>query len=104
MGYEFVVDERLGIPLPVLDREWDEYGEDDRAKILLRWEQIRGAIPDRIRDLERLIVDKQAELNRETDFPACCRLNTDIAELASVITDLHLWYRVHQDWSGKLHG
>ncbi len=104
MGFEFILDERLGIPLPTLDMPWESFEESERAQILLRWEEIRGRIPDRIFELERTIMDKQNRLNQELYFPTCCTLNTEIAELASIITDLHLWYRIHQDFAGKMHG
>ena len=46
MTWTFVIDDRLGIPLPQLELEWDQYSEADRSEILLRWEEIRGTIPD----------------------------------------------------------
>ncbi|PYI56415.1 hypothetical protein [Paenibacillus flagellatus] len=103
MKYEFTYDERLGIELPVLHVEWDALTEAEQSRLLHDWERIRGRIPDRIMQLERSIVDKQNRLNGEDDFPASCRLNTEIAELASCITDLHLWFRADQDVSVKGH-
>lgn len=97
MKFEFVYDERLGIDLPLLHLEWDLLSGAERTALLHDWEKIRGRIPERIRKLERIIVDKQNQLNVEDDFPLSCRLNTEIAELASCITDLHLWFRVDQD-------
>nr|WP_213524989.1 hypothetical protein [Paenibacillus sp. J31TS4] len=97
MRAEFVYDERLGIPVPSLSREWDDYSAAEQASILLEWEAIRGTIPDRIYRLERIIIRKQDQLDREDDFAVSCRLNSEIAELASTITDLHIWYRVQQD-------
>jgi hypothetical protein len=99
----FVYNERLGIELPILDLDWDQYREEERAEILVRWEQIRGNIPDRIQSLERIIIRKQLQLNVEDDFPSSCRLNFEIAELASRITDLHIWYRVNQEFSSRSH-
>lgn len=99
----FVYNERLGIELPVLDRDWDQIREEERAGILVRWEQIRGSIPDRIQSIEQIIIRKQLQLNVEDDFPASCRLNFEIAELASCITDLHIWYRVNQEFSSRSH-
>ncbi len=97
MNYDFVMDERLGIMLPELQLDWEDYSEEDRADILLRWEEIRGTIPDRIKALERIIIVKQEQLNLEDNFAVSCRLNSEIAELASTINDLHLWFRVNQD-------
>jgi hypothetical protein len=99
----FKEDKRLGIPLPAFSTEWDTYSEETQYRILLDWEKIRGSIPDRIADLEDLINRKQAALNDEADFKQSCKLNSDIAELASIINDLWLWYRTHQDVTAKAH-
>jgi dynactin complex subunit len=103
MKYGFVYDERLGIPLPELYQEWEMFSEEERSVILREWEEIRGRIPDRIKALEQSITAKQNRLNEEDNFAVSCRLNTEIAELASRITDLHLWYRIDQDVYGKAH-
>ena len=62
--------------------------EDIQQSILLRWETIRGLIPDRIISLEKIINTKQAQLSNETNFELSCQLNHDIAELASIINEL----------------
>ncbi|GAA3400912.1 hypothetical protein ACFFNY_15315 [Paenibacillus hodogayensis] len=103
MKFEFVYDERLGIELPMLHEEWEALTVAEQAVLLNDWERIRGRIPDRIMQLEREIVDKQNRLNVEDDFPTSCRLNTQIAELASCITDLHLWFRADSRVSDKGH-
>lgn len=103
MRYDFVMDDRLGILLPSLQLEWEEYTDSERADILLRWEEIRGTIPDRVKQLENIIIEKQEQLNVEENFQISCALNSEIAELASVINDLHLWFRVNQDISAKAH-
>lgn len=99
----FSFDERLGIPVPAFKKEWDEYSKDEQQEVLLLWENIRGSIPDRIKELEQLINRKQAQLSHEFDFSISCRLNSEIAELASIINDLWLWYRVNQDIGEKMH-
>jgi hypothetical protein len=99
----FKEDKRLGILLPAFSTEWDTFSEETQYGILLHWEKIRGSIPDRIADLEDLINRKQAALNDEADFKQSCKLNSDIAELASIINDLWLWYRTHQDVTAKAH-
>ncbi len=71
--------------------------------ILFQWEQVRGAIPDRIFELEDKINQKQAQLSNESDFPRSCELNSEIAELASIINDLWIWYRTNQSVSTKAH-
>ena len=98
--YRFRFDERLGIELPELDLEWEQYTPEERGEILLRWEAIRGRIPDRIGELEAEIRRRQERLDVEEDFPACCRLTGEIAELASRIQDLNLWYRLSQTIDG----
>ncbi|MFJ7727219.1 hypothetical protein ACIQXV_13745 [Neobacillus sp. NPDC097160] len=99
----FSFDQRLGISLPDLTVDWDEYCKETQQEILLNWEQIRGSIPDRIAELEQEINHKQEQLSNENDFPRSCQLNTDIADLASIINDLWLWYRANQTVSGKVH-
>ena len=71
--------------------------------ILLKWEQVRGKIPDRIKELEHYINTKQHYLNNEEDFEVSCKLNSEIADLASIINDLWLWYRLTQNVSEGKH-
>ncbi|MCM3569603.1 hypothetical protein [Neobacillus mesonae] len=99
----FSFDQRLGIFIPELALDWDEYSKDIQEKVLFHWEKIRGSIPDRIVDLEAEINSKQEQLNDESDFPRSCQLNSEIAELASIINDLWLWYRANQEISAKIH-
>jgi hypothetical protein len=99
----FKYNERLRIHIPILTKEWDEYSKEKQNLILLQWEKIRGTIPDRIADLEQEINQKQAELDNEDDFPRSCLLNSQISELASIINDLWLWYRLNQSVSLKGH-
>jgi hypothetical protein len=103
LRYEFIYNGRLGIELPELYLDWEEYTEKERSEMLLRWEQIRGTIPDRIKRLENIIAEKQNRLNVEEDFRVSCALNSEIAELASTINDLHLWFRLHQELEPKTH-
>ncbi|MED4602491.1 hypothetical protein P9314_17635 [Paenibacillus validus] len=97
----FVWDERLGIPLPQLKKDFEDYSKREQAELLLRWEEIRGTIPDRVKQIERIIIVKQDQLNVEDDFATSCRLNSEIAELASTINELHLWFRVNQDMDAR---
>ncbi|RFU67717.1 hypothetical protein [Bacillus sp. V59.32b] len=99
----FSFDKRLGISVPLFTKEWKEYSESEQQDVLLLWENIRGGIPDRIKELEQLINRKQAQLSDEYDFSISCLLNSEIAELASTINDLWLWYRVNQNMSEKIH-
>jgi hypothetical protein len=100
----FLFNSRLGIPLPDLQGNWEDYNLDTRHTILLHWEKIRGSIPDRIAELEKTINLKQAQLSDESDFIRSCELNSEISQLASIINDLWLWYRTQQDISAeKIH-
>ncbi|MDQ0157294.1 hypothetical protein [Robertmurraya andreesenii] len=103
MNEYFLQNERLGISTPNLQLEWDQYSEETQQSILLHWEKIRGRIPDRIAELEEIINRKQAQLSDEADFARSCELNSEIAELASIINDLWLWYRTNQDVTEKMH-
>jgi len=95
----FELNDRLGILLPKLDKDWHEYNIKEQHIILAAWENIRGNIPDRIKELEIIINAKQAELDKEEDFTRSCRLNSEIAEMASIINDLWIWYRLNQSLS-----
>lgn len=99
----FRFDNRLGILIPHLVDDWDHYSSETREMVLFQWEKIRGAIPDRITDLEKEINKKQSALSEESDFKKSCHLNSEIADLASIINDLWLWYRTNQDITGKAH-
>jgi len=100
----FLFNSRLGIPLPALRENWEDYSLEKQHAILLHWEKIRGSIPDRIAELEETINFKQAQLGDESNFLRSCELNSEIAEIASIINDLWLWYRTQQDISAdKLH-
>ncbi|PZD96033.1 hypothetical protein DNH61_10950 [Paenibacillus sambharensis] len=102
-NHVFKLDARLGIELPVLGTDWERLSVEERSAILEYWETIRGTIPDRIFALERLINKLQARLNEEEDFDVSCKLNSDIAEQASRINDLHIWYRVNQEIETRRH-
>lgn len=101
--YRFIWNERLRIPLPVLEREWELYSRKEQARIIEEWELIRGRIPDLIMELEQSINGKQAELNNEDNFERSCLLNAQIAEYASRINDLHIWYRLNQELESRRH-
>jgi hypothetical protein len=99
----FLYNKRLGISIPVLAHSWNEYTPALQEEILIQWEEIRGLIPDRIAEIERKINNKQAALEEEDNFQKSCQLNEEIAELASIINDLWIWYRTDQDISAKTH-
>jgi hypothetical protein len=103
MKEHFSFDQRLGISIPNLENDWAQYSEETQQAILFQWEKIRGSIPDRIAELENSINQKQTQLSDESNFKISCELNSAIAELASIINDLWLWYRANQTVSEKMH-
>ena len=100
----FLYDERLGISIPDLNLGIvDEYTKGEQQQLLVLWENIRGSIPDRIKELESTINRKQLRLSDESNLTKSCQLNSEIAELASIINDLWLWYRANQGVTEKMH-
>ncbi len=99
----FYYNDRLGIQVPVISEDWELLPYDIQQSILLYWENIRGMIPDRIKVLENSINIKQAQLSNESDFERSCQLNGEIADLASIINDLWLWFRTNQETAEKVH-
>ncbi|MBB6633981.1 hypothetical protein [Cohnella thailandensis] len=95
---QFAPDNRLGIAVPSLSLPWERMSGSERIAVLEAWESIRGTIPDRIFEFERRIRELQDALFEEEDFVRSCRLNAAIAELASRINDLNIWYRTEQDF------
>jgi len=93
----FYYSERLGIQLPQLNEDWDQVEITIQEAIITKWEQTRGAIPERIKAFEMLINERQAQLNEESDFARSCQINSDIADMASRINDLQIWFRLNQD-------
>ncbi|MFD3258023.1 hypothetical protein ACE3MQ_05355 [Paenibacillus lentus] len=93
----FVYDERLDIHVPSLDRPFEAYHIEERLAMIESWESIRGRIPTKVMVLERLIERKLSEMGNENDFEKSCQINGEIAELASQIHDLQIWYRISQD-------
>ena len=94
---QFRRDERLGISVPNLETYWEDLTAEEQEAVLERWELERGEIPERIVELERQIRRLQERMGQEEDFAAVCRINDDIAELASRINDLNIWFRVRQE-------
>jgi hypothetical protein len=97
LARQFDWNERLGIAVPALTRDWRDMSRSQQTSVLAVWETIRGTIPDHVKRFEEQIKVKQDELFEEDNFAVSCRLNGDIAELASRINDLHIWFRTQQD-------
>ncbi|MDF2556998.1 MAG: hypothetical protein K0R71_826 [Bacillales bacterium] len=89
----FSLNKRLGIELPMLEKSIEDYDLDTQHAILFHWEKVRGAIPDRIQELEVEINTRQKKMNKEEDLHTSATINSEIAELASIINDLLIWYR-----------
>lgn len=106
LNQHFAWDGRLGIHVPSLQRDWEQLTPSEQEAMLAQWEITRGSIPERIKQLEAVIHVMQDELSEEDDFVKSCRLNGEIAELASCIHDLQIWFRVQQDMdqADKRHG
>ncbi|MGL4521120.1 MAG: hypothetical protein ACRCWQ_00975 [Bacilli bacterium] len=92
----FIFDERLGISRPELYKSWKDYSHAEQQRIVTRWEMERGRIPDRIFALERNINQLQSQLDVEPQLEIAARINAEIAELASIINDLWLWFRMDE--------
>ncbi|QMV45154.1 hypothetical protein [Cohnella cholangitidis] len=102
---QFEFSERHGISVPHLDCDWNELDIEHQTAILARWEMIRGCIPDHIMKFEDAIRVKQQRLFEEDDFALSCLINGEIADLASRINDLNIWFRTQQeiDDESKMH-
>ncbi|WP_332689845.1 hypothetical protein [Halalkalibacter lacteus] len=61
---------------------------------MAKWETIRGTIPDRVKEIEHEIELVHEQLTNEEDFERSCELNLEMAELASIINDLWIWFRI----------
>lgn len=99
----FAYDRRLGIDTPDLKREWDTFSSEEQADIIYYWETVRGRIPDRVKAFEREIVALQQQLDEEEHFGTVCALTWEIADRASRINDLHLFFRLNEDVAVKAH-
>ncbi|MGG1635902.1 hypothetical protein MHH56_20635 [Paenibacillus sp. FSL K6-3182] len=102
-AYRFDWNERLRIRIPVLEMEWEQYEAAVQLAIVEQWELIRGTIPDRVKEFEAFINEKQAKLFEEDSFEQSCILNYEIADYASRINDLHIWYRLEQQLEPRWH-
>ncbi|KXG43596.1 hypothetical protein [Tepidibacillus decaturensis] len=89
---KFVYDFRLGINIPQFDKDWEEYSTLEQSYIIDRWEQERAKIPDRIKLVEKEIMEKQ-ELMFEMSFEEYCKVHEEIVDKASVINELNIWFR-----------
>ena len=103
MSCYFQYDARLGIEIPVLEVSGNHYPPVCELIFYYIGNKFAVQLPDRIMKLEATIIYKQNQLDKEDDFPTSCRLNSEIADLASIINDLHLWFRANQELESKTH-
>jgi hypothetical protein len=97
---QFQYSTRHGIALPCLTDDWEALCLDKQTAVLAKWEMIRGNIPEHIIRFEITIREKTQRMFNEDDFVETCRINDDIADLASIINDLNIWFRTQQDLDG----
>ncbi|WP_227874256.1 hypothetical protein [Tumebacillus algifaecis] len=95
-GWEFVFDERLGIALPQLERDWNLYSRADQERMIETWEKVKARIPDRVHELEAVINVNQLQVSQEDDWDTVCDLYAEIYRIASIINDLNIWKNVEQ--------
>ncbi|MCY0875783.1 MAG: hypothetical protein OWT28_05895 [Firmicutes bacterium] len=93
----FQADERLGISVPVLTRDWTDYSLDERRLILERWEIERGQIPHQISVFEAEITTLQEAMHHEEEWEQTVALMEQINDYASRINDLNIWFRTQPD-------
>lgn len=101
LANQFQYSDRHGIMIPCLANDWDELTWVHQTAILAKWEMIRGNIPEHILRFEEKIRIRQQQLFDEDDFTESCKINGDIADLASRINDLHIYFRTQQDLDGE---
>lgn len=88
----FNLDKKLGIKIPHFEKDWDVYTMEEQLNIIRLWEHERAKIPDRIKEIEHEIIEKQ-ELMYDMDFDEYCNLHKEIVDMASAINDLNIWFR-----------
>lgn len=90
--YEFVFNKKLGIRIPHLTKEWDEYSLEEQKDIIHQWENERAKIPDRVKEIENEIEELQ-DLMFKIEFDEYVKVHKEIVEMSSAINDLNIWYR-----------
>jgi hypothetical protein len=102
--FEFRYNERLGIEVPYMYTDWEQFTQEEQYQIIYHWEKIRSEIPDRIKHLEKMIHERELKLQIEDDFRSFCQLSGEISDLASRIIDLNLWFRTQEEvTANKVH-
>ncbi len=97
MSEHFAFDDRLGMKVPQLMREWSEYTVTERERILEDWETLRGGIPALITRFENEINDRHERLQAVDDWNESVELLSEINDYASRINDLNILFRTQPD-------
>ncbi|ADU30326.1 hypothetical protein [Evansella cellulosilytica] len=90
----FRIDSRLGISIPKLGKPWTDYSLKEQSQILSIWEKERAIIPEKIKEIEKIVTVKTKELLEENDVDKMNELNHVIMNYASIINDLNIWFRI----------
>lgn len=102
--YRFQYNDRLKIELPTFYVEWEELSTKEQYEVIRRWEQTRAQIPDLIKEFERMVQERELQLQIEDDNPTFIQLSKEITDYASRIIDLNLWFRTDEEVaSSKIH-
>ncbi len=99
-SFQFVFDKRLGISVPHFDKDWEDYTFEEQHKIIDLWEKERAKIPDRVKEIEQEILDKQ-EMMFKMSFEDYVELHKEIVDMSSAINDLNIWFRTHGEISNE---
>ncbi len=97
MEQVFNFEERLGIEVPYLEKDWQEYSLNERTSILEKWELMRGRIPAQIAYFESEIESLQENLHQEEDWDKSLQLMQLVSDYASRINDLNILFRTQPD-------
>ncbi len=97
MEQVFTYEDRLGIEVPYLEKEWQDYSLKERTSILEKWELMRGRIPAQIAHFESEIDSLQNDLHREEDWDRSLSIMQKVSDLASRINDLNILFRTQPD-------
>ena len=89
----FTFNERLQLYLPNLQKDYYSLSDLERSNLKAQWEKIRSTIPDKIKQLDKIIVKKQNLLAKEANLEKAHEINEEIAVLASKVNDLWIWFR-----------
>lgn len=98
--FKFVLDKRMGIKLPKLNKDWEEFTHEDQVEIIRTWESERAKIPERIKEIEEEIMEKQDSMF-DISFEDYIKLHTDIVDLSSALNDLYIWFRTEGELTHK---